>query len=118
MINILTAIKKYISSNSSEYSNLIRREAKIGGQLFGRVPENVSRSFFCLDEHTWVWHEDITQVGGRIKSNIIRYEVQPDRIVKVINGNRYLLSESEKRNFYKAVTSYQRKVFSELGYSN
>lgn len=118
MINILTAIKKYISSSASEYNNLIRKEAKIGGQLFGIAPANVSRSFFCLDEHTWVWHEDVSQANGSIKSNIIRYEVQPDRIVKIIDGNRYLLSDNEKRNFHKAVTSYQRKVFSELQYNS
>jgi len=117
-MNILSALKKYLSDDTSTYNNLIRMEAKIGGQLFGIVPKNVSRSFFCLDEHTWVWHEDVTQPNGSVKSNIIRYEIQPDRILKVINGNRYLLSDNEKRNFYKATTSYQKKVFSELYYNN
>jgi uncharacterized protein YlzI (FlbEa/FlbD family) len=117
MINILSALKKYINSDASLYNDLIRREAKIGGQLFGTVPTNVSRSFFCLDEHTWVWHENITQTNGKLKSNIIRYEIQPDRIVKLIRGNRYLLSDSEKQNFHKAATSYQKKVFNELYYN-
>ena len=36
---------------------LIRRESKIGSQLFGQVPSGRSREFFCLDERTWVWSE-------------------------------------------------------------
>lgn len=113
-MNILSVFKKYLSSGASTYTNLIRKEASIGGRLFGQIPANVSRSFFCLDEYTWVWHEDTVEANGSIKSNIIRYEIQPKQIVKVINKNRYLLSDSEKQNFYKAVTSYQKKVFSEL----
>ncbi len=31
---------------------LIRRESKIGSQLFGQVPSGRSREFFCLDERT------------------------------------------------------------------
>jgi hypothetical protein len=116
-MNILSAFKKYLSSDASTYTNLIRKEAAIGGQLFGKTPANVSRSFFCLDEHTWVWHEDITETNGAVRSNIIRYEIRPKQIVKVINKNRYALSDNEKQNFYKAVTSYQKKVFSELYYN-
>lgn len=117
MANIIAAIKKYIGDNPVVYNNLIRKEAQIGGRLFGVIPKNVTRSFFCLDEHTWVYHEDIALKDGTIKSNIIRYELQPDRIVKVINGNRYLLSDNEKQNFQKAANNYQKRVFSELYYS-
>ncbi len=116
-MNILSAFKKYLSDDLSIYNNLIRKEAKIGGQLFGKAPNNTSRSFFCLDEHTWVWHEDVTMPNGSIKSNIIRYEIQPDKVVKVIDRNRYLLNNREKQNFYNAVTSYQKKVFEELYYN-
>jgi len=115
-MNILSALKKYLNDDRTVYNNLIRKEAVIGARLFGETPANVSRSFFCLDEHTWVWHENIKKSDG-LKTNIIRYEVQPDRIVKVIKGNRYLLSDGEKRNFYNAVTSYRTKVFSELYYN-
>ena len=37
--------------------NLIRYEAKVGGDLFGPIPAGHRRDFFCLDEHTWIWHE-------------------------------------------------------------
>ncbi|HUC79192.1 MAG TPA: hypothetical protein VMQ58_03020 [Candidatus Saccharimonadales bacterium] len=114
MINVLSGLRKYLKNNSSAYNNLIRKEAVIGGRIFGRIPSNVSRSFFCLDENTWVFHEDTTLKNGSVKTNIIRYELQPDRIVKVINGNRYLLSHDEKQNFYKATKTYQKRVFSEL----
>lgn len=117
MASILSSLKKYLSDDTTVYNNLIRKEAQIGGRLFGLIPSNVSRSFFCLDEHTWVWHEDTVLKNGDVSSKIIRYELQPDRIVKVINGNRYLLSDRERRNFYNATVSYQKKVFSELYYS-
>jgi hypothetical protein len=117
MANIISALKKYLNDDRTVYNNLIRKEAQIGGRLFGIVPSNVSRSFFCLDEHTWVYHEDTTLRDGSINSSIIRYEIQPDRIVKVINGNRYLLSDNEKKNFYTATQNYQKRVFSELYYA-
>jgi uncharacterized protein YlzI (FlbEa/FlbD family) len=117
MANIISALKKYLSDDRTVYNNLIRKEAQIGGRLFGVIPSNVSRSFFCLDEYTWVYHEDTTLRDGTVNSSIIRYEIQPDRIVKVINGNRYLLSDREKTNFHKAVHSYQKHVFSELNYN-
>ena len=38
--------------------DLIRMESKIGATVFGPVPANHRREFFCLDEHTWVWYEE------------------------------------------------------------
>jgi len=117
MASIISALKKYLGDNRTVYNNLIRKESKIGGRLFGVIPSNVSRSFFCLDKYTWVYHEDTTLRDGTVRSNIIRYELQPDRIVKVINGNGYLLSDNEKKNFLIATQNYQKRVFSELYYS-
>ena len=37
---------------------LIRREAAIGGTLFGSLPKGGQRQFFCLDEHSWIWYEE------------------------------------------------------------
>ncbi len=35
--------------------DLLRHEAKIGGELFGPLPQGGRREFFCLDEYTWIW---------------------------------------------------------------
>jgi hypothetical protein len=92
--------------------DLIRREAEIGGQLFGTVPKGHVRQFFCLDEHTWVWHESWSDSSGH-HSLTTRYEVRPNGIFKVQNGGSYMgLSDSETRNFVKAVRLYSDKVVS------
>ena len=49
------------------YRNLIRHEAKIGGILFGLVPEGGRREFFCLDARTWVWHEEWIDENGQYR---------------------------------------------------
>lgn len=41
------------------YREAIQEEAKVGAKVFGPVPAGVRREFFCLDERTWVWHEEV-----------------------------------------------------------
>ena len=36
---------------------LLQLESEIGSQLFGDIPKGHRRSFFNLDETTWIWHE-------------------------------------------------------------
>lgn len=88
---------------------LIRREAEIGGQLFGPIPKGHSRQFFCLDEYTWIWHEEWMSNGQRNVVNT-RYEIRHDEVIKVQNGHRSRLSKAEARHFYKAVHIYKQKV--------
>jgi hypothetical protein len=117
-MNILESLKKYIQGESRIYNDLIRKEAKIGGQLFGNIPRNTERSFFCLDQYTWVWHENIVDNRGRlIKANVIRYDILPDRIIKIINDIKYPVEGRELTNFYKATKTYQDRVFNELNYN-
>lgn len=93
-----------------EYRKLIREEAKIGGQLFGPVPEGHHREFFCLDEHTWIWHEEWNdQTGHHVVTT--RYDVRPNGILKIQNNGQYQpLSEAEARNLYRAVQLYGRRM--------
>ncbi|HET8991562.1 MAG TPA: hypothetical protein VFN31_00820, partial [Candidatus Saccharimonadales bacterium] len=92
--------------------DLIRAEAEMGGKLFGDVPKNHARQFFCLDQHTWVWHESWHDQDGN-HSVTTRYEVRPNGIFKVQNGGSYQsLSESETRNFIRAASLYADKVIS------
>lgn len=94
--------------------SLIRREAAIGGQLFGPVPKGHKRSFFCLDEHTWIWHEEWT-VKGQRKAVTTRYDVRPDGVIKSQDGvaSNQLVVGNEARNLYNAVMLYQRRVDAE-----
>jgi hypothetical protein len=96
------------------YRNLIRHEAKIGGELFGPVPAGGRREFFCLDEHTWVWHEEWVDRNGQHQSKTTRYDVRPNGILKSQNGQYQQLSADEARNLRGAVVAYRDKVRAEL----
>lgn len=91
--------------------SIIQRYARIGGQLFGAVPKGHDRQFFCLDEHTWIWHEAWTDKSGQRHVITTRYEVRPDGILKVQDGQTYQrLSAAEARNLYHSVELYRQKV--------
>lgn len=98
------------------YKALIHHEAKIGGDLFGPIPTGNRREFFCLDEHTWVWHEEWTDKNGQRQYLMTRYDVRPNGVVKSQGHNSYqALTDEELRNFYRAVRLYGQKIGSEYG---
>lgn len=89
---------------------LIQEEAKIGGQLFGPVPKGHNRQFFCLDEHTWIWHEEWNDHGQR-RVVTTRYDVRPNSIIKSQDGQPHsLVTKQEAQNLYNAAKIYQQKV--------
>ncbi len=97
------------------YRNLIRHEAKIGGTLFGDVPAGGRREFFCLDEHTWVWHEEWVDQYGNRQTKTTRYDVRPDGILKAQDGQLYQrISDDEALNFYQATQLYGQRVHAEM----
>lgn len=96
------------------YKSLIHWEGQVGGQLFGQLPQGGRREFFCLDENTWVWHEEWTDNAGR-HTMTTRYDVRPNAVVKSQGSNTYeALTDDELRNFLAAVLMYQQKVVPEL----
>lgn len=96
---------------AQKYRELIRREAIIGGQLFGPVPQNGRREFFCLDERTWVWHEEWVDASGKRHAVTTRYDVRPQGIFKAQDGQPYRpLSPEEARHLRQAAVLYNEKV--------
>lgn len=82
--------------------NLIRHEAKIGGQVFGPVPKGHRREFFCLDRHTWVWHEEWIDTSGARQIQTTRYDVRPGSVFKSQNGQYKKVSNSELKRLQEA----------------
>lgn len=97
------------------YKAIIQYEARLGGELFGAVPKGHRREFFCLDEHTWVWHEEWKDEQGQPRAVTTRYEVRPNGVIKAQGNHPYQrLSTNEARNLYRATQLYSERVGSEL----
>lgn len=97
------------------YRNLMRHEARIGGTLFGPIPAGHRREFFCLDEHTWIWHEEWIDQSGKRQIRTTRYDVRPQAIMKAQDGQPYRqLSEQEAQHLRAAVDQYEARVKKEI----
>lgn len=97
------------------YNDLLRHEAKVGGTVFGAIPEGRRREFFCLDAHTWIWHEEWTSENGQRQVRTTRYDVRPGGILKSQNGNHYqAVSPSEANRLAQAAKLYEKKVNQEV----
>lgn len=111
----LAGIQSHQDRDTKLYNDLIKHEARIGGKLFGPAPKDGRRDFFCLDEHTWVWHEEWKGKDGKMKNRTTRYEVRPDSVVKINQNNQYqMLSKAEAARFFEAMRAYERSVKTEL----
>lgn len=96
------------------YRSLMHWEAGIGGELFGPVPHGTRREFFCLDEKTWVWHEEWTDSDGH-HALTTRYDIRPNGILKSQGTDEYqAVTYEEARNLYNAIVLYAQKILPEL----
>ena len=94
---------------------LIRREAEVGSTLFGKLPSGHRREFFCLDERTWVWHEEWKDQTGKQHIRTTRYDLRPQGIFKAQNSQRYQpVTRQEADHLYAAALRYRDMVQSEL----
>lgn len=90
---------------------MLRREADLGGRLFGEVEDGRRREFFCLDTYTWVWHEEWKDDKGEQHIQTTRYDVRPDGIYKSQEGVGYKkISLNEAKNMKRAVELYMSHV--------
>ena len=107
--------KKQTVTKADLHRKLIRREAELGGQLFGEVPKGHRREFFCLDEHTWIWHEEWIDEHGALQTTTTRYEMRPNGVLKSQNGSGFkTITSSEADNLRKAILLYREEVMTPL----
>lgn len=93
------------------HRELLRDAARMGGTLFGPVPPNGRREFFCLDEHTWVWHEEWTDANNVRHARTTRYDIRPHGIFKAQDGMPYQpLTYEETERLYMATRHYQQNL--------
>ena len=97
------------------YRNLLRKEAEIGGQLFGPVPKGGRREFFCLDDATWIWHEEWMDAQGQKQIRNTRYDIRPTGILKAQNGQDYhMVSLEEADHLRTAIHVYVQRVMQSM----
>lgn len=100
------------------YSNFLRHEAAIGGKLFGESAPGSQREFFCLDQYTWIWHEEWTGSHGKLQHRTTRYDIRPSGILKAQDGQGYQrVSVGEALRLRDAVKLYQYRVNNDLYYN-
>jgi hypothetical protein len=105
-----TSAQRAAERRAREYRELIRREAEIGGKLFGPIPKHGRREFFCLDKHTWVWHEEWVDENGKHHAITTRYDVRSNGVFKAQDGQPYQpLSPDEAQRLHKAILLYQKE---------
>lgn len=108
------AKQKQSEKKTEIYRKLKKQEAQIGATVFGNVPTGHRREFFCLDEHSLVWHEEWIDHSGNRQQMTTRYDVRPNGIFKVQNGQYRSVSSSEARRLQQAAHLYKKRVFEEL----
>jgi len=107
--------RRQAERRANEYRDLIRKEAIIGGQLFGPIPKGGRREFFCLDPETWVWHEEWTDQSGKYRAITTRYDVRPHGVFKAQDGHPYQpISGEESKHFFQATKLYNKRVKTEI----
>lgn len=119
--NLVNSVADAIMSNKKQdrearlYRNLMRHEARVGGSVFGRIPDGHRREFFCLDEYTWVWHEEWTGNDGQHNVMTTRYDVRPTGVLKSQNGRHYQpVGNVEALRLLNAARLYQQKINREI----
>jgi hypothetical protein len=102
--------KKSESLESVIRRDLIRREAKIGKEIFGPIQKGHDREFFRLDKQTWIWQETWIDNGSK-KSKITKYMIRERDIVKSIDGSAYQkVSLKEAKHLESAIKIYVSRV--------
>ena len=109
-----SAKKKIEQRRAEAYRALLHYEARIGGGMFGPIPNGTRREFFCLDEHTWIWHEEWQDNAG-FHAVMTRYDVRPTGVLKSQGTNSYQrLTVDEESNFFRAAKLYCQQITLEL----
>lgn len=93
-------------------NNLMQQESELGGQIFGKLTLNQQRSFFCLDQRTWVWYESWPDPNSRQNlSQTTYYHLSEEAIAKSFQASQQsVLNDAELTNFYNAVKVYSLLV--------
>jgi hypothetical protein len=107
--------QKRISKQEELNSKFLNKESVVGSKIFGPKPHDGRREFFCLDEFTWVWHEEWYDKYTEKQVQTTRYDVRTNGIYKSVNGGHVsALTPDETKSFQDAVKEYVKRVKKEV----
>jgi hypothetical protein len=113
-VNWLKMPKKRALKQLTE-RELLTLESEVGAKLFGPIPKGHRREFFCLDERTWIWHEEWLDEKHKLVISTVRYEINEHGVLKVQEGARYTYIDGEElQNFGIAIRMYYEQVAREV----
>jgi len=113
-VNWLKMPKKRALKKLTE-RELLTLESEVGAKLFGPIPKGHRREFFCLDERTWIWHEEWLDEKRKLTTSTVRYEINEHGVLKVQEGARYAYIDGEElQNFGIAIRMYYEQVAREV----
>jgi hypothetical protein len=113
LLNNLSS-QRMADKQAALYRDFLRHEARIGGEIFGPVQKGCRREFFCLDRHTWVWHEEWVDQNGQYQTTTTRYDVRPNGIIKSQNGQYQQVTREEALRLYEAAKLYDYRIRNEV----
>lgn len=113
----VTKLKSFTKQLSRRYrrrptlTDLINAESKLGGAIFGPIPEGHRREFFHDRDNVWIWHEGWIDETSHPQHFTVRYEVRPTGVFKKVAAGKYFeLSGHELENFRLAVHVYLQTI--------
>lgn len=114
---VLKALRRILKQITSDVTvdqlreQAVKREAKIGGNLFGPVPEGRARKFYYQDTNNWIWEESWIDQAGQTQTLTTRYEVRSGTILKQQGTQTaQAISLAEAQNLAVAAQWYHRFV--------
>lgn len=88
-------------------ADLINAESRLGGAIFGPIPEGHRREFFHDQRNIWIWYEGWKDEADNLHQFTVRYEVRTTGIYKKVTSGKYLkLEGDELENFIQATKAY------------
>lgn len=91
--------------------DLINAESRLGGSIFGPIPEGHRREFFHDQRNVWIWYEGWYDDSSDYHNVTVRYEVYPSGVYKKISaGNYQRLEDGELDNFRQATRTYLQLI--------
>ena len=91
---------------------LMQAESEIGARLFGPIPYGHQRSFFNVNETTWIWYESWKDPITREEHSLTtKYEITPEKIIKTQGQAKYEEVVGEEfENLIVAIDLYYEAV--------